>query len=167
MAEKRVVEKKPELSVADQIKALMASLPETERAILVSQEVKSLPSTVKADIAKAEASAKDKAAATFNALCKEYGSKALSVVSPKIGEMIDSLSVIGIEKDKKAKMLGDKVLEHKGRTVRVSLAVSFDFDPPKRAVKALGGDAMFRKTQADMMRRNQEAIDKAMAEIME
>ena len=139
-------------------------MTQEEKNILLAQLLKGASPSVMRDITKKAQSDAEKTAEEFNKLIKANGFKALNSLSDidRLVKLADSLR--GDEK-KAVKMAADRLFEAgPNRPVRVGISITFDFEPPKRVLKSLGGEVLFRRTLAETARKNDAVIAQMMAE---
>ena len=161
MGKNIVVEKKAEEKKGVNVDGMT----QEEKNILLAQLLKGASPSVMKDITKKAQSEAEKAAEEFNKLIKANGFKALNSLSDidRLVKLADSLR--GDEK-KAVKMAADKLFEAgPNRPVRVGISITFDFDPPKRILKSLGGDVMFRRNLSETARKNDQIIAEMMKEM--
>ena len=162
--EKNIVVEKKAVVVETPSKVNVDGMTQEEKNILLTQLLKGASPSVMKDITKKAQSDAEKTAEEFNKLIKANGFKALNSLSDidRLVKLADSLR--GDEK-KAVKMAADRLFEAgPNRPVRVGISITFDFEPPKRVLKSLGGEVLFRRTLSETARKNDAVIAQIMAE---
>ena len=144
---------------------LLEGLTQEEKNLLFAALSNQVSASVKKDVAVKAQSEAEKAAEEFNALIKSAGNRALSSINNDI-DRIGALAHLFLSSKKETKTVKfgkDVVIEiGPNKPIRIGIKFEFDIEPPKKALKALGGDLMFRRKLSEAARKNDAVIAEMM-----